>query len=209
MVSEKTWLQLGFSRKRSIRPSESVTTIPNSSGFGTDLSATVTDPPRSRWNSTSLVRSKSHNASPEMTRKVSSSLPDASPTEPAVPRGDSSTEYSRLRPSDSPSPKYVRIACGRKATVTMTSSNPCFRRSSRMCSMQGLPTIGTIGFGWFEVRGRRRVPSPPAMTTARIIWKYPLFASLRPGTESRRRPRGRARPRRATAANRCRRSSQR
>ena len=25
-----------------------------------------------------------------------------------------------------------------------------------MCSMQGLPTIGTIGFGWFEVSGRRR-----------------------------------------------------
>ncbi len=35
-----------------------------------------------------------------------------------------------------------------------------------MCSMHGLPTIGTIGFGWFEVSGRRRVPSPPAMTTA-------------------------------------------
>ena len=40
------------------------------------------------------------------------------------------------------------------------------RRSSRMCSMHGLPTIGTIGFGWFDVSGRRRVPSPPAMTTA-------------------------------------------
>jgi len=35
-----------------------------------------------------------------------------------------------------------------------------------MCSMQGLPTIGTIGFGWFEVSGRSRVPSPPAITTA-------------------------------------------
>ncbi len=35
-----------------------------------------------------------------------------------------------------------------------------------MCSMQGRPTIGTIGFGWFEVRGRKRVPSPPAITTA-------------------------------------------
>ena len=32
--------------------------------------------------------------------------------------------------------------------------------------MQGLPTIGTIGFGWFEVSGRSRVPSPPAITTA-------------------------------------------
>ena len=34
-----------------------------------------------------------------------------------------------------------------------------------MCSMHGLPQIGTIGLGWFEVSGRRRVPSPPAMTT--------------------------------------------
>ena len=31
--------------------------------------------------------------------------------------------------------------------------------------MHGLPTIGTIGFGWFEVSGRSRVPSPPAITT--------------------------------------------
>ena len=38
-----------------------------------------------------------------------------------------------------------------------------------MCSMHGLPTIGTIGFGWFEVSGRSRVPSPPAMTTAFIV----------------------------------------
>ena len=37
-----------------------------------------------------------------------------------------------------------------------------------MCSMQGLPTMGTIGLGWFDVSGRRRVPSPPAMTTAFI-----------------------------------------
>ena len=32
--------------------------------------------------------------------------------------------------------------------------------------MHGLPTIGTIGLGWFEVSGRSRVPSPPAITTA-------------------------------------------
>jgi hypothetical protein len=32
--------------------------------------------------------------------------------------------------------------------------------------MQGLPTIGTMGLGWFDVNGRRRVPSPPAITTA-------------------------------------------
>ena len=34
--------------------------------------------------------------------------------------------------------------------------------------MHGLPTIGTIGFAWFEVSGRSRVPSPPAITKALI-----------------------------------------
>jgi hypothetical protein len=105
---------------------------------------------------------------PEMTRNVSSSLSEARRTEPAVPSGDSSTEYSTFMPRLSPSPKWLRIACGRKATVTMTSSKPWPWRSSTMCSMHGLPTIGTIGFGWFDVSGRRRVPSPPAMTTAFI-----------------------------------------
>ena len=38
-----------------------------------------------------------------------------------------------------------------------------------MCSMHGLPTIGTIGFGWFEVSGRSRVPSPPAITIALTV----------------------------------------
>ena len=32
--------------------------------------------------------------------------------------------------------------------------------------MHGLPATGTIGLGWLEVRGRSRVPSPPAITTA-------------------------------------------
>ena len=35
-----------------------------------------------------------------------------------------------------------------------------------MCCAVGLFAIGTIGFGWLEVRGRSRVPCPPAMTTA-------------------------------------------
>src|SRR6266542_203487 len=53
-----------------------------------------------------------------------------------------------------------------KASVTTTSSSLCLRSSSRMCSRQGLPAIGTIGLGWFEVSWRSRVPSPPAMMTA-------------------------------------------
>ena len=92
IVSEKTWPHDGFSRKRSTRPSSSVTTIPNSSGFSTDLSPIVTEAPFSRCASTSPVRSTSQSASPEMTRNVSSSLPAARFTEPAVPSGDSSTE---------------------------------------------------------------------------------------------------------------------
>ena len=54
------------------------------------------------------------------------------------------------------------------ASVTTMSSTPCRRSRSITCSMQGLPTMGTIGLGWFEVSGRRRVPSPPAITTAFI-----------------------------------------
>ena len=32
--------------------------------------------------------------------------------------------------------------------------------------MQGRPATVTIGLGWFDVRGRSLVPSPPAITTA-------------------------------------------
>ena len=35
-----------------------------------------------------------------------------------------------------------------------------------MCSIIGRLTTGIIGFGALEVRGRSRVPSPPAMITA-------------------------------------------
>ena len=45
-VSEKTWPQVGFSRKRSMRPSSLTTTMPKSSGFSTCLRAIVTIAPR-------------------------------------------------------------------------------------------------------------------------------------------------------------------
>ena len=35
-----------------------------------------------------------------------------------------------------------------------------------MCSIIGTLAIGIIGLGAFDVSGRRRVPSPPAMITA-------------------------------------------
>ena len=200
IVSVKTCPHDGFSRKRSTRPSSSVTTIPNSSGFSTDLRPIVTVAFRARCVSTSAVRSTSQSASPEITSVVSSSRPLARRTEPAVPSGVSSTEYSMLSPQFEPSPKWLRIACGRNASVITTSVKPCSRRSSRMCSMHGLPTIGTIGFGWFDVSGRRRVPSPPAITTA-LMWRAPSGPCAR--SRAPRRPRGRGRSRRARAASPC------
>src|SRR5579884_1052743 len=45
---------------------------------------------------------------------------------------------------------------------------PWRRSRSSTCSMTGLLTMGTIGLGRLIVRGRRREPSPPAITTAFI-----------------------------------------
>ena len=85
--------------------------------------------------------------------------------------------------------------------MTTMSSKPCRLSSSMMCSMHGLPTIGTIGFGWFDVSGRRRVPSPPAMTTAFIA---SALSSRRARRTSPRARTARARSRRARAATSCR-----
>ena len=35
-----------------------------------------------------------------------------------------------------------------------------------LTSNQPKPMVPIVGFGWLEVSGRRRVPSPPAITTA-------------------------------------------
>ncbi len=72
MVSEKTWPQLGFSRNLSMRPSSSVTTMPNSRGLATRTSTRVTMARFSRWKSMARVMSMSVRASPLMTRKGSS-----------------------------------------------------------------------------------------------------------------------------------------
>ena len=71
-VSLNTWPQVGFSRKRSMRPSSLMTTTPNSSGFSTRLRAMVAMAPRCLWKATMSLRSKSARASPLMTMKVSS-----------------------------------------------------------------------------------------------------------------------------------------
>src|SRR5674476_1109050 len=58
------------------------------------------------------------------------------------------------------------MALAMKATVTTMSSNPCWRSRLTTCSIIGMLAMGNIGLGWLEVRGRSRVPSPPAMITA-------------------------------------------
>ena len=50
--------------------------------------------------------------------------------------------------------------------MTTMSVMPCRRSSETMCSIIGRPTSGSIGLGRFDVCGRSRVPSPPAMITA-------------------------------------------
>ncbi len=105
-VSENTWPQVGFSRKRWIRPSSPTMMMPNSSGLGTRVSPTVTRAPASLCARTMAVRSMSVSASPEMTRNGSSrSSSSAFFTLPAVPSGASSVAYCRRMPTSSPSPK--------------------------------------------------------------------------------------------------------
>src|SRR5450756_2292153 len=60
------------------------------------------------------------------------------------------------------------MTLGRNASVTIVSSMPWRLTRSTMYSMHGLLHTDTIGLGWLLVRGRRRVPSPPAMITACI-----------------------------------------
>src|SRR5262245_44863185 len=60
-----------------------------------------------------------------------------------------------------------------KATVTTISSKPWVRNRPTMCSIIGTLAMGIIGLGALDVRGRSRVPSPPAMMTAFIPRPYP------------------------------------
>ncbi len=103
--SEMTSPQLGFSMNRCTAPPSSTTTTPYSSGLGTGLSTMVARARCSRWKRIAAPRSMSVSASPEMTRKGSVSCWRASMTEPAVPSGESSTEYVSDTPCSEPSPK--------------------------------------------------------------------------------------------------------
>jgi hypothetical protein len=105
MVSENTWPQLGFSRKRSMAPSSLVMTMPNSRGLSTGIRPMVAMAFFSSWVATMADRSMSVSTSPEMTRKRSFSTSMALRTLPAVPSGVSSVAYTIFTPNSDPSPK--------------------------------------------------------------------------------------------------------
>ena len=90
IVSENTWPQVGFSRKRSIEPSSWVMTMPNSSGLSTWARPMVAMAPLASWKSMMAPRSMSVSTSPEITRKRSVRCSMALRTDPAVPSGVSS-----------------------------------------------------------------------------------------------------------------------
>src|SRR5512136_2061592 len=54
-------------------------------------------------------------------------------------------------------------------SVTTTSRKPMFERCDTRCWMDGRLTIGIQGFGRSNVRGRRRVPSPPHIMHTFIV----------------------------------------
>src|SRR3712207_6775526 len=55
-------------------------------------------------------------------------------------------------------------------TVTTISVMPWILSSSMIWAITWRSTIGTMGLGRLIVRGRRREPSPPAITTAFTAW---------------------------------------
>src|SRR5437773_4512086 len=75
-------------------------------------------------------------------------------------------------PTDPPSPNESWICDARYCSVTNASVMPCLCSRSKMCPRHGLLTIDTIGLGRLIVSGRRRLPSPPAITTACICREH-------------------------------------
>src|SRR4051812_43931832 len=72
--------------------------------------------------------------------------------------------------------------------MTIKSSKPFSFNSLTMCSIMGRFAIGTIGLGVLTVRGRRRVPKPPAIMIARISSEYQIpEIAVKPVTGSYRR----------------------
>src|SRR5919204_5426195 len=66
------------------------------------------------------------------------------------------------------SPSTSSTACAKKPHESSTSSTPWPLSQSSMNVRNGRPASGITGFGTVWVSGRRRVPSPPASTSACI-----------------------------------------
>src|SRR5919202_5019868 len=66
------------------------------------------------------------------------------------------------------SPRTACTASERKPSDRIASSTPCAWSQSSMKLRNGRPASGSTGLGVVSVSGRRRVPSPPASTSACI-----------------------------------------
>src|SRR4051812_46620902 len=66
------------------------------------------------------------------------------------------------------SPSTSCTPSDRKPHDRITSLTPCERSQSSMKVRNGRPASGITGLGTVRVSGRRRVPSPPASTSACI-----------------------------------------
>src|SRR5919201_2588025 len=71
------------------------------------------------------------------------------------------------------SPRTSSTAWARKPQESSTSSTPWPRSQSSMKLRNGRPASGITGFGTVRVSGLRRVPSPPARTSACISRSTP------------------------------------
>src|SRR3954470_6436322 len=157
---------LGFSTNSETEWSSCRRTRPYAVGSLTGTSARVpTAPVASCW-AICAVRSMSVSTSPLSIRKRSSRRSSAYLSAPAVPRGSGSSTKRRRSPYCEPSPSTLRTAVARKPHDMTTSSTPWRASHSSMKTMNGRSTSGTTGLGTVEVRGRRRVPSPPTRITA-------------------------------------------
>ena len=161
MVSEKTWPHVGFSRNRSIDPSSRVITMPNSRGFSMALSPMVASALRSWWKSTTAARSMSVT---HVARDDEEGLVQARPWRCGPSRRCRAGSPRWRTPCARRTRSRCRSRCGwrwpgRPRSPRCRRSRGVFS-SSTMCSIIGRLAIGIIGFGWLDVRGRSRVPSP-------------------------------------------------
>ena len=168
----------GFSTKPVTRPVESASTRPYSRGSPTWVVTMVAAAPVLSCISTASLNGRSQSASPLATSSGASSAPTAARTLPAVPSGRSSSANKSRIPANSAEEKCDLSCSDRYRRVNTASSTPFAASSSSIYSTTGRPQRRTIGLGTVSVRGRSRVPSPPARMTA-FIWNLPTLSFLK------------------------------